>query len=319
MSEESSSEVGLVLDSLYTKHVTGEHPEHFSRYGAITDMFSKTGLSKGMKTLASRPAEIEAIRAVHDPSYVALAEREILAGVDQLSTGDTAVCPDSWLVATHAAGAVCAAVDEVFSDKPDSVKRAFCAVRPPGHHATPNRGMGFCVFNNIAVGARYAQKKYGIGKVAILDWDVHHGNGTQDIFYEDETVLFCSTHQSPWYPGTGLADERGTGKGRGYTLNAPLPSGSDMKQIGGYIDDHFVTAMRKFKPELIMISAGFDSRLGDPLGQFRLLDQDFKTLTKWMRSIADEFSNGRIVSALEGGYSLEGLASGVEAHVRALL
>ena len=178
--------------------------------------------------------------------------------------------------------------------------------------------MGFCIFNNIAVGARYAQQKYGVGKVAILDWDVHHGNGTQDIFYEDETVLFCSVHQSPWYPGTGMLEELGSGKGRGFTLNAPLPAGSDMTQIGDKIDAKFLTAMRKFSPELIMISAGFDSRLGDPLGKFRLLDEDYKTLTNWIRKIAEEFSDGRLISVLEGGYSLEGLAAGVQAHVEAL-
>ena len=318
MHVESSPEVGLVLDDLYTKHLTGQHPEHFARYQAVTAMFQESGLEAGMKTIKSRPARIDELNMVHDGSYVSLAEKEILSGVEQLSTGDTAVSPDSWMVATHAAGAVCAAVDEVFSEDANSVKRAFCAVRPPGHHATPNRGMGFCVFNNIAIGARYAQQKFGIGKIAILDWDVHHGNGTQDIFYDDETVLFCSTHQSPWFPGTGFEDELGTGKGRGYTLNAPLPAGSEMSQIGGHIDDRFVSAMRKFKPELVMISAGFDSRLGDPLGQFRLVDQDYTTLTRWMRRIADEFADGRLISVLEGGYSLEGLAAGVEAHVRAL-
>ena len=279
MNQEKPPEVGLVLDDLYLKHVTGQHPEHFTRYEALTTMFKESGLEKKMKPLRSRPANPEDLRAVHDPSYVALAEKEILAGVSQLSTGDTDVCPDSWKVATHAAGSVCAAVDEVFSPEPDAIKRAFCAVRPPGHHATPNRGMGFCVFNNVAVATRYAQRKHGIGKVAILDWDVHHGNGTQDIFYEDDTVLFCSAHHSPWYPGTGFNDEKGTGKGRGFTLNSALPSGSAMNEIVGVIDDQFLFAMRKFKPELVIISAGFDSRLGDPLGQFRLLDEDYKTLT----------------------------------------
>ena len=318
MSDALSPEVGLVLDDLYTKHLTGQHPEHFARYQAVTAMFDKTGLGSKMKAIKSRAAGFDELSAVHEGAYLALAEKEILSGADQLSTGDTAVCPDSWMVASHAAGAVCAAVDEVFAEKADRAKRAFCAVRPPGHHATPNRGMGFCVFNNIAVGARYAQRKFGVGKVAILDWDVHHGNGTQDIFYDDETVLFCSTHQSPWFPGTGFEEELGTGKGRGFTLNAPLPAGSAMDEIGGRIDDRFISAMRKFKPELVMISAGFDSRLGDPLGQFRLLDQDYTTLTKWMRGIADEFANGRIVSVLEGGYSLEGLPAGVEAHVGAM-
>ena len=311
-------ELALVLDQLFTQHVTGEHPEHFSRYLALTKMFETSGLSTRLKKIESRMATFENLTAVHDKRYLTLAQREIESNFQQLSTGDTAVCPDSWLVASHAAGSVCAAVDEVYSETHTYTKRAFCAVRPPGHHATPDRGMGFCIFNNIAVGARYAQQKYGVGKVAILDWDVHHGNGTQDIFYEDETVLFCSVHQSPWYPGTGMLEELGSGKGRGFTLNAPLPAGSDMTQIGDKIDAKFLTAIRKFSPELIMISAGFDSRLGDPLGKFRLLDEDYKTLTNWLRKIAEEFSDGRLISVLEGGYSLEGLAAGVQAHVEAL-
>lgn len=318
MKSEKNPDLALVLDNLFTRHITGEHPEHFNRYHALTKMFKSSGLGARLKPLKSRVADTKALQAVHGGAYLALAEKEIVAGVAQLSTGDTAVCPDSWLVASHAAGSVCAAVDEVFSDQANHANRAFCAVRPPGHHATPDRGMGFCIFNNVAVGARYAQTKYGVGKVAILDWDVHHGNGTQDIFYEDETVLFCSVHQSPWYPGTGMIDESGLGKGRGYTINTPLPAGSDMEQIGNQIDDRFLTAMRKFKPELVMISAGFDSRLGDPLGKFRLLDDDYRTLTKWLRGIANEFSNGKLVSVLEGGYSLEGLAAGVQAHVEAL-
>jgi acetoin utilization deacetylase AcuC-like enzyme len=311
-------ELALVLDQLFTRHKTGEHPEHFNRYLALTKMFETSGLSTRLRRIKSRTASFEDLTTVHDERYVALAKKEIQSEVDQLSTGDTAVCPDSWLVASHAAGSVCAAVDEIYSEESSHTKRAFCAVRPPGHHATPDRGMGFCIFNNIAVGARYAQRKYAVGKVAILDWDVHHGNGTQDIFYEDETVLFCSVHQSPWYPGTGMLEELGSGKGRGFTVNAPLPAGSDMNRIGDMIDAKFLTAMRKFSPELVMISAGFDSRLGDPLGKFRLLDEDYKTLTFWLRKIADEFADGRLISVLEGGYSLEGLAAGVQAHIEAL-
>ncbi|MGB1889284.1 MAG: histone deacetylase [Akkermansiaceae bacterium] len=311
-------ELALVLDQLFTRHITGEHPEHFTRYLTLTKMFEASGLSTRLRRIKSRTASLKDLTAVHHERYVALAKREIQSELNQLSTGDTAVCPDSWLVASHAAGSVCAAVDEIYSEKFPNTKRAFCAIRPPGHHATPDRGMGFCIFNNIAVGARYAQRKYGVGKVAILDWDVHHGNGTQDIFYEDETVLFCSVHQSPWYPGTGMIEELGSGKGRGFNLNVPLPAGSDMSQIGDKIDREFLTAMRKFSPELIMISAGFDSRLGDPLGKFRLLDEDYKTLTYWLRKIADEFADGRLISVLEGGYSLEGLAAGVQAHIEAL-
>ena len=217
MTSSPQPELALVLDQLFTRHITGEHPEHFTRYLSLTKMFEASGLSTRLRRIKSRTASLEDLTAVHHERYVALAKKEIQSEVDQLSTGDTAVCPDSWLVASHAAGSVCAAVGEIYSEESSHTKRAFCAVRPPGHHATPDRGMGFCIFNNIAVGARYAQRKYAVGKVAILDWDVHHGNGTQDIFYEDETVLFCSVHQSPWYPGTGMLEELGSGKGRGFT------------------------------------------------------------------------------------------------------
>jgi acetoin utilization deacetylase AcuC-like enzyme len=174
------------------------------------------------------------------------------------------------------------------------------------------------VFNNVAVAARYAQAKHKIGKVLIVDWDVHHGNGTQDAFYEDGSVLFFSTHQSPWYPGTGPADETGAGKGLGLTINCPLPAGTGRKDIFAAFTDKLLPAAAKFKPEMVFISAGFDSREGDPLGQFRLADADFADLTKIMLQVAKDHAGGRLVSVLEGGYNLEGLASAATAHVRAL-
>lgn len=206
------------------------------------------------------------------------------------------------------------AVDSVVNGQ---VRNAFCAVRPPGHHATPIRGMGFCIFNNIAIGARYAQRRHGLDRVLIVDWDVHHGNGTQDIFYEDDTVFFFSTHQSPWYPGTGDRSETGEGKGKGTTMNVPLPAGSQEEVLAAFRQG-LVQAADKFKPDMVMISAGFDSRRGDPLGQFRLTDEDFADLTRIMMDVAEKHAEGRIVSVLEGGYSLEGLGAGVVAHVRTL-
>jgi acetoin utilization deacetylase AcuC-like enzyme len=178
--------------------------------------------------------------------------------------------------------------------------------------------MGFCVLNNVAIAAAHARKHLGVERILIVDWDVHHGNGTQDIFYEDPNVFFFSTHQHPWYPGTGRANETGEGKGVGATLNCPFPSGSGRKEILGAFENQLVPAMKTFRPELVLISAGFDSREGDPLGHFRLTDKDFTDLTTIVREIAAISANGRVVSVLEGGYSLDGLSKGVLAHVHAL-
>lgn len=178
--------------------------------------------------------------------------------------------------------------------------------------------MGFCLFNNIAVAARYAQHRHGAERVAIADWDVHHGNGTQDIFYKDPSVFFFSTHQYPWYPGTGASSESGEGAGKGFTLNCPLPAGSGRAEILGAFRDQFGPRMEDFRPDLVLISAGFDSRNGDPLGRFLLTDADFSDLTSFMLEIADKYAAGRLVSVLEGGYDLNGLSRAVSAHVHSL-
>jgi acetoin utilization deacetylase AcuC-like enzyme len=245
-----------------------------------------------------------------------LVKRDITAGMYELTTGDTTICPETLKIARLSAGGVLTAVDAVMTGEAHNV---FCALRPPGHHACPNRGMGFCVFSNVAVGARYAQRKHGVGKVLIADWDVHHGNGTQDVFYEDDSVFYFSTHQSPWYPGTGAKDETGKGKGLGTTLNQPFGSGAGRQEIVGAFTEKLLVAAARFKPEFIFISAGFDSRLGDPLGEFRLNDEDFAELTRIMMQLANEHANGKLVSALEGGYSLDGLSKAVAAHVGTLV
>jgi acetoin utilization deacetylase AcuC-like enzyme len=208
------------------------------------------------------------------------------------------------------------AVDAIVEKR---ISNAISIGRPPGHHATEVRGMGFCIFNTIAIAARYAQKKHAMGRVLIADWDVHHGNGTQDIFYTDGSVFFFSTHQSPWYPGTGAREERGEGPGAGMTLNCPFPAGAGRKEILGAFQQELMKAADNVKPEFVLISAGFDSRAGDPLGQFLLTDTDFADLTRVMREIADKHAGGRLLSVLEGGYSLTGLAAGIRAHVEALL
>jgi len=316
MPEASGPTTALLADPIYREHDTGSgHPEQPGRFDAIVEELDRKGLTQQLLRIEPRPATEEEIALCHGHGYIEMAHLEIRAGAPELSTGDTVVSPRSWDVALNAAGGILNAVDKVVEG---AVQNAFCVVRPPGHHARPDQGMGFCIFNNVAVAARYAQRKYGLGKVLIADWDVHHGNGTQDIFYHDGSVFFFSTHQHPWYPGTGMADETGEGKGAGRTLNCPLPAGSGRAEILGAFEERLMPAAEQFKPDLVLISAGFDSRIDDPLGNFLLNDADFADLTRVMLEIADKHAQGRLVSVLEGGYSLTGLARGVRAHVQAL-
>ena len=314
--------LAVLLDPLYKDHLTGEgHPERPARYDALTRALESTHLLEGASRIQPRPANDDELSLVHTPAYIKSVRSEIAAlaahpnAVRDLSTGDVAYSARSLDVALKAAGGVLNAVDSLFTSP---TRRAFCAVRPPGHHATPNRGMGFCLFNNIALAARHAQRKHGADRVLIIDWDVHHGNGTQDTFYSDGSVLFFSTHQHPWYPGTGSQQETGEGKGKGRIVNCPLPAGSGHDEILGAFRERLLPAAEAFKPSLVLLSAGFDSRVGDPLGRFRLTDADFTTLTELALEIAAKHAQGRLLSVLEGGYSLEGLAAGVTAHVRAL-
>lgn len=308
---------GLLLDLDLMRHDTGRnHPEQAQRLAAIDKGLREAGIPERTTPLALRPATHAELRRVHGDRYLHRVEEEAELGHDQLSTGDTAICEVSPEVAKLAAGGVLAALEAVVKR---TVDNAFCAVRPPGHHASPNRGMGFCLYNNVAVAARHAQEALGLERVVILDWDVHHGNGTQDAFYEDGSVFFVSTHQHPWYPGTGLYEETGKGAGEGTTLNLPLRAGTAMHELSSALDQVAWAKLRDFRPDLVIISAGFDSRIGDPLGDFRLNDADFQELTRRCQALADEFAEGRLLSVLEGGYSLTGLAQGVTAHVEALL
>jgi acetoin utilization deacetylase AcuC-like enzyme len=228
---------------------------------------------------------------------------------------DTAICPESYEVARLAAGAATVAVDQVFNG--DSTN-AMALVRPPGHHASSNRAMGFCLFNNAAVAARYAQVHYGADRVLIIDWDVHHGNGTQDIFYRDPSVFYFSTHQYPYYPGTGSAGERGIDKGEGTTLNIPLAEGTSASAHREVFADALKAIEKIFPPDLIIISAGFDSRRGDPLGGLMLEDRDFQEMTRQVMDMADRNGSCRVVSVLEGGYNLATLGETVRTHIAAL-
>ncbi|HEV3117016.1 MAG TPA: histone deacetylase [Gemmataceae bacterium] len=303
----------LAADPVCKEHHTGSgHPERPERFDAALGAVAELHLFP----LDARLATEDELALCHSRPYIQLVEREVMTGFHELSTGDTIISARSWDAALRATGGALNAVDAVMGGQ---AQNAFCIVRPPGHHATPTRGMGFCLFDTVAIAARYAQRKYAVDRVLVADWDVHHGNGTQDIFYTDGTVFFFSTHQHPWYPGTGAASETGEGAGQGTTLNCPLPAGSGRKEILRAFQEKLLPAAEAFKPGLVLISAGFDSRIGDPLGNFMLADADFADLTKVMREIADKHAGGRLVSVLEGGYNLEGLAAGIRAHVTALM
>jgi acetoin utilization deacetylase AcuC-like enzyme len=306
----------LLIDPIFRDHLLGrDHPERPERFDAVAEGLQRAGLLDRLGRVDRRAATEEELLLCHTREYLRTAKRDVEAGQSYLSTGDTDITRNSWEISTLAAGGALNAVDAVFQEK---ARNVFCVLRPPGHHATPSRGMGFCLLNNVAIAARYAQRKHGVERVLIVDWDVHHGNGTQDIFYTDPTVFFFSTHQWPLYPGTGRADEKGAGDGTGFTLNCPFPAGSGRKEILGVVQNLLMPAMERFRPNLVLISAGFDSRVGDLLGRFTLTDRDFTDLTLAVMEIAERHAGSRLVSLLEGGYNLSGLASASVAHVEAL-
>jgi len=311
---EAKPRTGFVYDKIYLKHLTGRgHPERPQRLTAIVSYLKQKGIYQQLALIKPFPASTDWIETIHSKKYIAHVKRICGKGSKTtLDTGDTAICPDSYEVARMAVGGVLAAVDAVMERK---VANAFCAVRPPGHHATRDRGMGFCIFNNVAIAARYVQKKYGLRKVLIVDWDVHHGNGTQNAFYEDATVLYFGTHQYPFYPGTGSADESGRGKGKGFTVNVPLPAGTGDKKFIEVFEKVLKPAALRFKPDFILISAGFDAHKDDLLGQMRVTERGFARMTAIVMEIADRTCEGRIVSVLEGGYNLKAIARSIAAHI----
>ena len=308
--------IGFVYDEEYLEHDTGpEHPERPGRLESIVGHLRKSGKMNDFLQLRPVPASLDWVQKVHPLSYIQMIERRCLAGESVLDSGDTHVCRKSYAVALLAAGGVLRAIDEAIEGK---AMKVFCAVRPPGHHAETHSVMGFCLFNNVAIGARYAQQKYGLGRVAILDWDVHHGNGTQEIFWTDPSVLYISTHQYPLWPGTGASNESGEDAGEGYTLNCPMRPGSSEREFIEAFHDRIMPALHKFRPELLIISAGFDAHRDDPLANINLTEQSFATMTEFASEIASKYCGGRIVSVLEGGYNLTALARSVEAHVNTL-
>jgi len=310
------SDVGFVTHESYLAHRTGPgHPERPARLEAIVERLKKVGLWEALVHVPPREATRTELALVHDERYIDTAIAEIEQDRPVLSTGDTDICPETLPAALWAAGGVLAACDAVLSGQ---VGRAFCAVRPPGHHATPTRGMGFCVFNNVAIAARYAQVVHDVGKVLIVDWDVHHGNGTQEAFYSDPSVMFFSTHRWPFYPGSGSETETGAGDAAGTTLNVALGGGSDDAVYTEVIRNRLLPAAERFAPEFVLISAGFDAHEDDPLGGMAVSSEGFGAMTRIVCDLADRCAGGRVVSVLEGGYDLGGLAASVEAHLRAM-
>jgi acetoin utilization deacetylase AcuC-like enzyme len=307
----------LVHHPIYEKHDTGlGHPETPERYRVIVDAIKADAkLSERLIEIAPERALQGIVQAAHTKDHFRRVEHAFVEGLDRLDA-DTVISMQSFDAALFAAGGACRAVDAVMTGEADN---AFVAVRPPGHHATAERAMGFCLFNNVAVAARYAQNKYPeIERVAIVDWDVHHGNGTQGIFYTDPSVFFFSMHQYPWYPGTGARSETGHGRGQGYTLNVPVKAHTPAETQKANFEAALADISDAMKPDLIIVSAGFDAHLTDPLGQLRLTDDDFVAMTGDVRAWADEVCGGRVVSCLEGGYNLDTLGETVRRHVEAL-
>ncbi len=311
------SRVGLVVDAEFERHDTGPgHPERPARIAAVRRSLETGGLAARAVPVPLEDADDALLALAHDPAHVARIERACASGERVVDSMDTAVGPDSARVARLAAGSVAALCREVARGRLD---RGFAAVRPPGHHAERDLAMGFCLFNYVAVAARARREREGVPRVAVVDWDVHHGNGTQHAFEEDPSVFYFSLHQMPLYPGTGAAAERGRGAGLGATLNVPLRPGDGDREFLGALRDAFAPAMEAFRPEFVLVSSGFDAHVSDPLGGLAVSTEAYGEATRIVRGIADRYANGRVVSVLEGGYDLGGLAACAAEHFAAML
>jgi acetoin utilization deacetylase AcuC-like enzyme len=308
---------GLVYHPAYLEHDMGAgHPESPNRLRAIMQQLERTGTAARLTKIEPRKAEEEWITEIHSPSYVAALNKHQPSSGRVSLDPDTSMSPGSLPAAYLAAGGALAGVDAIMRGE---VEHVFCAVRPPGHHAESGRAMGFCLFNNVAIAARYVQKQHGLGRVLIVDWDVHHGNGTQHTFEEDPSILFFSTHQYPHYPGTGRATERGSGAGEGFTINVPMQAGDGDEEYRAIFVNVLLPAADAFKPEFVIVSAGFDAHRDDPLANMGLTEAGYGDLTGIVAGIAKRHGKGRLLSSLEGGYNLSALAASVDAHINALV
>jgi acetoin utilization deacetylase AcuC-like enzyme len=305
----------LYRDDRFVQHLTGRgHPEAPERYQAIQKHAGFQAVAARCSTPTFAPLTLDQLASVHTAEVGEYVRAAVRQGGGRIEA-DTVVSPRSLEVGLLAAGACCAAVEAVLAGVDTT---AFCLVRPPGHHATPTHSMGFCLFNTIALAARHAQAK-GAGKVMIVDWDVHHGNGTQDVFYTDPSVFFMSLHRYPFYPGTGLATETGSGAGLGTTLNVPLRFGISRTDYRAAFEGALEKALAAFKPDLMLVSAGFDAHAEDPIGSLGLAVEDFASLTDVIVQAAKVHCGGRVVSCLEGGYNLQRLPECVAAHVEQMV
>ena len=303
---------GLITSDSFKNHDTGPgHPEQIERISVINDNFRKLN---NQNLFWKKPTIItdEIIKETHDANYLNLVKKSFPSKGFHALDGDTIISPGSKEATFDAASSIVTAIDGVQNKE---FKNAFCSVRPPGHHCNQNKAAGFCILNNIAIGAKYLLNKYKYKRVAIIDFDVHHGNGTQDIFYENKNVLFISTHQYPYYPGSGSEQEKGKFNN---IYNIPLPAGTNSEE---YLNafEFALKRLKEFKPEFVLISAGFDSHVKDPLAQFKLETEDFYTITERILKVSKKFCNGRVVSILEGGYDLEALRDSTKRHVDALI
>ena len=301
---------GIITTDSYSNHETGQgHPERADRVSVVIE-----NLEKNKKLIWKKPLKFDPkyLKITHKPNYIDEVENSFPKKGLHFLDGDTIVSPGSRQASSDAVASIITAIDSVVSKE---FKNVFCPVRPPGHHAEKDKAMGFCIYNNVAVGAHYLIEKYKLNKIAIIDFDVHHGNGTQNIFYDNKKVLYLSTHQYPFYPGTGASHERGKYNN---IFNVPLPSGTNSSEYF-YAYDHLLKKIEEFKPKFVLFSAGFDAHTNDPLANFNLKSKDFYEITKRTLKTVNKFCNGNVVSILEGGYDLEALAESANEHINALL